>query len=140
MPFSKLFLMKLKYPSLKDEDFTEILLSVLSSIKPVKMRLTASEITCLKEFINLAPKYRSQMFSTLSKSKVISSLKSKGMSLSSTGLNIKLYSMVKKGFLKRDEDSVIILNPSILALISQFREKGTLDFVLNFTREEKENR
>lgn len=132
--------MKINYPSLNNENFTEVLLSFLSSLKPQKQRLTASELIYLKEFINLAPKYRSQMFSTLSKSKVIESLKSKGIKASTAGVNIKLYSMIRKGFLKRDEDSVIILNATIGNLVELFRTKGTLDFVLTFNREQEENK
>lgn len=79
------------------------------------------------------------MFSTLSKSKVKDVLKSKGLTATTGNINIKLYSLVKKGYLKRDEDSVIILQPSIQKLLDTFRETGKLQFSLNFNRAQKED-
>jgi hypothetical protein len=131
--------MKINYPARTDEQFTEVLLSFLSSLRPVKQRLSNSEIEHLIEFINLAPKYRSQMFSTLSKLKVRDILKSKGKTATTGNINIKLYSMIKKGFLKRDEDSVIVLQPSIQKLLDAFYQTGKLQFTLNFNRAQEEN-
>jgi hypothetical protein len=131
--------MKINYPPTTDEQFTEVLLSFLSSLRPVKQRLTNSEIEHLTEFINLAPKYRSQMFSTLSKTKVKDILRSKGKTATAGNINIKLYSLIKKGYLKRDEDSVIVLQPSIQRLLDIFRQTGKLQFSLNFNRAKEEN-
>ena len=129
--------MKLNYPSITEEEFTEVLLSFLSSLKPYNLGLSKKEILLLTEFINLAPKYRSQMFSTLSKQKVIASLKSKGVNMSNAHINVKIYSMLRKGFLKRDEDSVIVLNAAILKQVEQFRAQGNIQFTLSFTRGKK---
>ena len=131
--------MKINYPSLSDERFTEVLLSFLSSLRPHKQRLSNTETIYLAEFINLAPKYRSQMFSTLSKRKVIVSLKSKGLTASTSNINVKLYTLIKKGYLKRDEDSVIVLLPSLTRLLDTFKQDNKLNFILNFTRDKEEN-
>ena len=131
--------MNINYPTLTDEKFTEVLLSFLSSLRPPKQRLTNSEITHLAEFINLAPKYRSQMFSTLSKMKVKQSLDAKGLTATTSNINIKLYSLIKKGYLKRDEDSVIILQPSIAGLLDEFRSSNKLSFTLTFTRDKEKS-
>ncbi len=131
--------MKINYPARTDEQFTEVLLSFLSSLRPPKQRLTNSEIEHLVEFINLAPKYRSQMFSTLSKTKVKDILKAKGKTATTGNINIKLYSLVRKGYLKRDEDSVIVLQPSLQKLLDTFRQTGKLQFSLNFNRAQEEN-
>ncbi len=132
--------MKINYPSLNDEKFTEVLLSFLSSLRPPKQRLTNAEISYLAEFINLAPKYRSQMFSTLSKGKVIQSFLSKGHKATTSNINVKLYSLIRKGYLKRDEDSVIVLQPSIANLIDSFRANDKLQFTLTFTRDKEKDK
>lgn len=79
------------------------------------------------------------MFSTLSKMKVRDSINARGGKASTVNINVKLYSLVKKGFLKRDEDGVIILVPSILALIEKFRANNKLEFTLSFNRDKETN-
>lgn len=79
------------------------------------------------------------MFSTLSKTKVKDILKAKGKTATTGNINIKLYSLIKKGYLKRDEDSVIVLQPSVQRLLDIFRQTGKLQFSLTFNRDKEEN-
>lgn len=79
-------------------------------------RLTEAEIHLLTEFILLPQdKFAYQRFSKVAKRKVMSSLITNlNWKLTQVNLNNKLYSMVEKGYLRRDTDGVIYISEAIL--------------------------
>lgn len=81
-------------------------------------KLTSTEIRVLVEFLLLPrKKFEYQRFSSVAKKHVIRNLKELDeWDLSSENLNNKIYSMIEKDFLRRDEDQVIYLAKHIKEL------------------------
>lgn len=85
--------------------------------------LTDTEIQVLIEFILLPEKFRYQRFSTLAKRKVREILKNDySWVLSKENLNNKIYAMIDKDILERDEDGVIHLVKHIRIPVEQLIE------------------
>jgi hypothetical protein len=105
-----------------DRDFYRNYLTIvnfaLSSRK--EMQLTETELNLLVEFLLLPEKFKYTRFSTLGKSKVAKTVKELfDWYLSRININNKIYSMVEKGFLRRDDDGVIYLITPIQKGIEQ---------------------
>jgi hypothetical protein len=104
------------------------------------VKLTDSEIDLLAEFLILPRKrFEYQPFSTLAKNKVIESVRERGWKLSRENINNKIYSLVIKGYLWRDADSVVYLKPHIKKLVEQLRKSIEIDAKYSFTIEFKLN-
>lgn len=88
------------------------------------MLLTEGEIDILVEFMMLPrKKFEYQPFSTLAKNKVIAKMQEeKDWYISRENMNNKIYALVHKGYLWRDEDRVLYLKPHIKKLIDQIRK------------------
>jgi len=99
----------------KDTSIRQALTKFFHFINAAQMdtskHLTPTEIKLLIEFILLPPKFQYHRFSRLAKSKVQEFLSNSDSSwnLSRENLNNKLYSMLDKDILRRDEDKVIYL-------------------------------
>jgi hypothetical protein len=84
--------------------------------------LTDSEIDLLAEFLILPKKkFEYQPFSTVAKNKVIESTEKYGWILSRENINNKIYSLVQKGYLTRDEDNVVYFSSHIKKLVDKVR-------------------
>ena len=94
------------------------LFEILNSVQPdPTKRLTETELKLLTEFLLLPKKkFEYQRFSSLARTKVQEATKEQGWSLSRENINNKIYSILDKGYLRRDEDSVIYLANHIKAL------------------------
>jgi hypothetical protein len=95
------------------------LFDLLNSVNPKEEdKLTSTEIRVLVEFLLLPrKKFEYQRFSSVAKKRVIKSLQEHdGWTLSPENLNNKIYSMIEKKFLRRDEDQVIYLAKHIKTL------------------------
>lgn len=78
-------------------------------------RLTETEAQLLTEFLLLPEKFSYQRFSHPAKKRVMASLDEElNWKLTIVNLNNKLYSMIEKGYLRRDTDSVIYIADHIL--------------------------
>lgn len=96
--------------------------------------LTSTEMKLLAVFCDLPEKYKYARFSIPAKKKVISIYKELyGETLSGVNLNNKLYCLLDKGFLYRDEDKVIYLKPFLQKAIEELyaSKKLELTVVLN---------
>ena len=122
-----------------DRDFYRNYLTIvnfaLSSSKD--RQLTETEINLLAEFLLLPEKFKYTRFSTLGKSKVAKITKELfDWYLSRININNKIYSMVEKGFLRRDDDGVIYLITPIQKGIEQafqaFKENKPYSISFNF--------
>lgn len=125
--------MTLTYPISSEKDFLYIYLTLYNALKPESKRLVASEIDMIIGFALLPEeKFQYQRFSTLAKDTVI---KHYDPHLTKVNINNKLYTLLDKEFLKRDEDKVIYLPKHLLTALKQFRKDPkfqlTLEFQLN---------
>lgn len=119
------------------EQFLDYYLSLISTL--ISTRLTNIELTVLKEFILLPPKYQYAPFSSPAKRKVLSSLKEKGIDFSLSNLNNRIYSLIDKGFIRRDEDSVLYLSSHIIKVINSFKSKNSLEINITFVDESRQD-
>lgn len=99
--------------------------------------LTETEIQVLIEFILLPEKFKYQRFSTLAKRKVRELLKNNfNWVLSKENLNNKIYAMIDKNILSRDEDGVIHLvkhlRVPIESLINAVTNKERYDIIFRY--------
>lgn len=120
--------MSLTLASLSPQQFLTTLLALLSALRPPPKQLTAHEITLLTAFLLLPTKFSSYPFSTPGKKKVAATLK-----LSSQTLHARIYSLLKKGFLRKDEDGVILLPTTITRALSTFLSAHTFTLTTTLT-------
>jgi hypothetical protein len=77
-------------------------------------QLSNLEIELLILFLSLPERFKYHRFSTLAKNKVIETAKEDmDWKLSRINVNNKIYSMIEKGVLIRDEDGVIYINKQV---------------------------
>ena len=112
--------MTIKYPISSEKDFLTIYLTLYNAVMPPHQRLVPSELELMVDFALLPEqKFQYQRFSTLAKNTVIRSTDRK---LTKVNINNKIYSILDKGFLKRDEDGVIYMPKHFLQALSQYRK------------------
>lgn len=111
------------------EVFLDKLLSFLSFIHSP---LTDTEVLILKTFLSLPPKYRYHRFSSAGRKAAIKSLQEKNIKLSSANLNNRLYSLIDKKYLRRDEDNVIYVSDFLEKITDIYTNKHSLSVNLNF--------
>lgn len=114
--------------SLSPQQFLTTLLSLLSSLRPTSKQLTPQEIELLTTFLLLPTKFSSYPFSTPGKKKVAATLK-----LSPQTLHARIYSLLKKGFLRKDEDGVLLLPHKLTTALSSFISTAEYSFLTTFT-------
>lgn len=108
--------------TVKDGDDSRSLIQtylyILNVINPKKDKiLTEGEVNILTEFILLPEKYYYQRFSKYGKALVLKNLKeSHQWELRVANLNTKIYELIDKEYLWRDEDGVIYIKKWILDL------------------------
>lgn len=130
--------MTIKYPISTEKQFLYIYLTLYNALKPEEKRLVPSEIDMIIGFALLPEeKFQYQRFSTLAKNTLI---KNYDPHLTKVNINNKLYTLLSKEFLKRDEDKVIYLPKHLLTALSAFRKNPT-NFQLNliFVDDSKQN-
>lgn len=94
--------------------------------------LTPSEMELLAVFCNLPAKYKHSMFSIQGKRKATENyLELFGKKLSNVNLNNKVYCLLDKEFLYRDEDKVIYLKPFLRKALDDLIDTQKLE--LNVT-------
>lgn len=99
--------------------------------------LTDTEIQVLVEFIILPEKFTYQRFSTLAKRKVREILKEEfNWILTKENLNNKIYAMIEKNILSRDEDGVIHLVKHIkipvFEMVKAIQNKSSYDITFRY--------
>lgn len=120
--------MSFNLASLSPQQFLTTLITLLSSLRPTAKQLTPQEVELLTTFLLLPTKFSSYPFSTPGKKKVASIL-----SLSPQTLHARIYSLLKKGFLRKDEDDVILLPPKLTSALSTFLTTEAYEFITTFT-------
>ena len=108
--------MRVNFDKLSLREALKKLLNIIDIVQPKKeSSLTDRETDLLAEFLILPKKYEYFLFSDRAKKEVRQSLKNQGWKVSIQSMNSKIYSMLDKGVLYRDEDRVIYLNKTIKA-------------------------
>lgn len=120
--------MKIQFPPQSKDGFVHTFLTLLSSVQPLSTRLTDVELLVLKAFLLLPPKFKYQAFSSAGRTKVTSYLAPHGITRSN--VNNRLYSLIRKGYIRRDKDKVLYINEKLQKVVSQFitTRSATLTF------------
>lgn len=128
--------MKVKFNNLNDEEFLEKLLDFINLLTPDEKKITSLEKKVLVLFTLLPEeRFKYQRFSTLAKNKVLLMAKERNWILSKINLNNKIYGLIEKGFLRRDEDSVIYVPDYILKAYNEFIKNKSYEFNILLTKD-----
>lgn len=125
--------MKINYPSLDERGFLKKYLAFYNLLVPEVQQLLPSEIDLITEFALLPDsKFSYQRFGSLAKNKVIEAATEKGWKLTKLNINNKLYALLDKRFLRRDEDKVIYMPEHLMKALQSFRTNKTFEIKLVF--------
>lgn len=123
--------MKINYKVKSKEDLLTKFLSLVNQLSPNK--LTDSEIELIVQFAFLPEKYKYAPFSSSAKNRI----QEANPSLTRTNLNNKLYTISKKGFLRRDEDNVLYFPKYLTAAIENIGNSKPIELNFNLVYAEK---
>lgn len=130
--------MVIKYKSLSVREAISKFFHFINAAQLDSSKLvTETEIQVVTEFILLPEKFQYQRFSTLAKRKVRQVLEEDfKWILSKENLNNKIYALIDKGILKRDEDGIIHivkhLRTPITELLSALQKKERYDIIFRY--------
>lgn len=101
----------IKLPSGSKMEYFGLMLEILNILQPEReKRITSTEKDVLVAFFLLDPeKFRYHRFSRVAKKKVIELFEAMGQTLTKENLNFKIYRLIDKGYLTRDEDNIVTL-------------------------------
>lgn len=98
------------------------------AIKHDDRKISESEARMLAYFMDLPEKYDHKRFCSTAKTKIQErALKEHEWDLNRLNINNKIYSLITKGYLRRDEDNVIYLNHRLDKLVKDLRERQKSD-------------
>lgn len=129
--------MKLKINYKDPSELIFKLLDCVSVALSEDKQLTQAEIKVLVGFMLLDDKFKWARFSVPAKKRLLLNLKEQGVEITSQNLNAKISYLVGKGFIVRDEDNVLYLNPLLeqLAKMVSREFKGEFKLEITFTDE-----
>ena len=129
--------MIIKFDNLSESEFLEKFLNMVNMLSSPEKNIATAEAQLLIEFLLLPEeKFKYQRFSSLAKAKVIQSAASKNWNLTKINVNNKIYSLIDKGFLRRDTDGVIYIAKYILAALASYRANKTFEIKITFNDKE----
>jgi hypothetical protein len=128
--------MKINIKINSEKEFIMSYLKMSNLLLPVTSRLVEVEMEVIAAFALLPPKFDYQRFSPLAKKKVIEGFAELNRKMTIFNLNNRIHALVKKGFLRRDEDRVIYLPKTLSIALERFRK--TKEFNLDITWQIKE--
>jgi len=109
-------MVNINIPSNDTRTLIKTYLKILNVVNPNDANiLTEGEIKILTEFIILPDKYSYQRFSRYAKPLVLKNLHEfQGWKVTPVNLNSKIYELLNKGYLWRDEDGVLYLKEFLI--------------------------
>ncbi len=129
--------MVIKFDNLSESEFLDKFFNLVNLLSPLEKNIAATETLLLIEFLLLPEeKFKYQRFSNVAKDKVIQSAQAKGWNLTKINANNKIYSLIEKGYLRRDEDGVIYVSKYILTALASFRANKTFEAKIIFNDKE----
>lgn len=133
--------MVINYPSLSEREFIEKYLRIYNLLMPEEQQLVESEILLIIEFCLLPDeKFAYQRFGSLAKTKVIEAALNSDWKLTKLNINNKLYALIDKKFLRRDEDRVIYLPKHLIEALKDFRSTKKFELKVNFNARSSQNK
>jgi len=124
--------MKINYKAKSKKDLLVKFLSIVNQLSPSK--LTDAEIDLMVQFSFLPEKYKYAPFSSSAKNRI----QEANLSLTRTNLNNKLYTISKKGFLRRDEDNVLYFPKYLTSALDSINASRPIELNFNLVHEEKD--
>jgi hypothetical protein len=135
--------MTVQYKNLSEEDYLYKMFEIIDCMQLNSNNTTSpSEKELMILLLTLPEKYKHFMFSSISKREVMRKIAEKqgGKKPSSQSINNKIYSLIEKGLLWRDDDRIIYFKPYIKKAVEKLKEalaKGEhYDFVFRFKADE----
>lgn len=128
--------MKINIKLSSEKEFILAYLKMSNLLLPPQSQLHDVEMEVIAYFATLPPKFDYQRFSPLAKKKVIEAFKENDRNMSIFNLNNRLHALVKKSFLRRDEDRVLYLPKNLLIALESFRKNK--EFNINILWQIKE--
>lgn len=117
---------------------SEFLPKLLAYLVPVIGSLSPVETEVISEFLALPQeKFKYNRFSSLGRRKVHLAINQNGHAITTANINNRIYDLVKKGIILRDEDNLLQIIPAISKPYEQFLKSGTFTLSINF--ETKDN-
>ena len=124
--------MKIKHHNLSKAEIANKFFHILNAAQPApEKRMTDREIQMLSAFVTLPPKFDYYRFSDVAKAKVQKQLLEDGWKVSRPSMNAKVYSLIEKEILWRDEDRVVYVSKYILTVLRKIFEAIELDKPFN---------
>ncbi len=125
--------MKIKIVKPLREQVTNIF-HLLNYVQPNQDNaLTDTEIEVISAICLLPPKFEHSRFSPQGKKRAIEICKEEfGKDYGKGNFNNKIYSLLKKEYLQRDEDNIIYLNKNILRIINDLKENKKFEIIVQF--------
>jgi hypothetical protein len=129
--------MNIKINDLSHKDFFVTFLRLVNIInshlgsKDESKMMAEMELQAFVYFLMLPfDKFKHQMFSTLARTKVLKAARDDGWELNRINLNNKLYSLIQKGFLYRDEDNIVHLDKNLMKALERIHKHKNIN--INF--------
>lgn len=123
--------MVIKFDNLSEKEFLEKFLAMVNFLTEQEKNISPAEIKLLVEFLVLPEEiFKYQRFGSLAKLRVLQSAEAQGWNLTKININNKLYSLIQKGFLRRDEDGVVYVANYLLRALAEFRKNNKLEITL----------
>jgi len=130
----------LKYPPLNEREFIRKYLEFTNLRLPTEQQLMSSEIELIVEFVILPEdKFGYQRFSPLAKTKVKQAFLEREKIISNININNKIYSLIEKEFLRKDEDKVIYLPTHLLKAYRSFKKDKEFSITAHFPYEKPQD-
>lgn len=126
--------------NMRDYDYFYNFLTIISMTMShlPENRMSPTEQKMLAYFLCLKyPKFKYQMFSSLARKKARAMAKEDGWIVSDVNMNTKLYSLVEKGYLYRDEDNIMHLHKVLMKALDHVHDYHELNIVLHMPFKER---
>lgn len=132
--------MVIAYKNLTKEQYLLKFLEIIDCMQSDKSKCTTdSEKDVLVKFLLLPEEYKYYRFSRKGKKAVTAMYEKEEVKMSHQNLNNKIYSLIEKGLLWRDDDTIIYFKKFVIQAVSKFSEsleKGeSYDFKFRFINE-----
>lgn len=125
--------MNLNFPIGSVKEFVLKYVAFYNLLMPLHQQVLPSEAELIAEFASLDDaKFEYQRFGALAKNKVIESYSTQGRKLTKLNINNKLYSLLDRKFLVRDEDKVIYFPKHLSLALSQYKTSSVFNVNIKF--------
>jgi hypothetical protein len=124
--------MKLKIDVDNEEIFTLTYLDIYGVVRGDKYKLSdkEKELLLVAALIYGDDKYKHQLFAVKGKNRIMEEMEKRGFYIKKNLMSTRIYSLLDKGFLYRDEDGIIYLPVHFRRALDEFRKYKIFTFTL----------